>query len=61
MSANKSGYTPCKCRDCFETVIGVYGETFCDDCTSEGCADYQGVKGMSQDCQAAGACDGDIS
>ena len=52
MSVKQSGYTHCKCRDCMETAIGVIGEAFCDDCIHDGCPDYQGVEGMSQECQA---------
>jgi len=31
------GYTYCACRDCFETVIGEAGVTFCGDCEAAGC------------------------
>lgn len=52
-----SGYTYCACRDCFEIVVSdnaVYPD-FCDDCKRAGCPDYQGVKGMSQECQRLSA------
>lgn len=32
----QTGYTPCGCRDCFETAIGKPGE-FCHDCKTAGC------------------------
>lgn len=38
-----------------ETAIGVPGEAFCHECEEAGCPDYQGVSGMSQECQAPGA------
>jgi hypothetical protein len=47
----REGYTYCKCRDCFEITIGKYGNTFCSECIDAGCPDYQGVEGMSQECQ----------
>jgi hypothetical protein len=53
--SGKSGYTPCACRDCMETAIGIPGEAFCHECEETGCPDYQGVAGMSQECQAPGA------
>ncbi len=35
----KSGYTPCACRDCFETTIsgGVTNPDLCDVCAAHGC------------------------
>lgn len=55
-----NGYRQCACRDCFEIVIGEPG-TFCDECVDAGCPDYQGVEGMSQECQREDAygCDDD--
>ena len=46
-----AGYTSCACRDCMEIAIGEPGEAYCGDCEDAGCADYQGVPGMSQECQ----------
>jgi len=48
-----SGYTHCKCRDCFEIVVSDNQDhpDFCDECRKAGCPDYQGVKGLSQECQ----------
>ena len=46
-----SGYTPCACRDCMEVAIGVSGEAYCHECEEAGCADYQGVRGLPQECQ----------
>lgn len=55
-----SGYVSCACRDCMETAIsGDDGPAFCHDCVEAGCPDYQGVEGMSQECQADGAYGGD--
>ena len=50
----QSGYTPCACRDCFETAVSdnMAKPDFCHECVSAGCPDYQGVAGMSQECQA---------
>jgi hypothetical protein len=45
-----SGYLHCACRDCFEIVCGDPGD-FCDDCETAGCPGYQGVDGLSQECQ----------
>lgn len=45
---NDSGYRPCACRDCMEIAIGSY----CHECEDAGCSDYQGVEGMSQECQS---------
>lgn len=45
------GYTPCACRDCMETAIGEPGKAYCHECDDAGCADYQGVRGMPQECQ----------
>lgn len=45
-----SGYLHCACRDCFEITIGDPGE-FCTECDEAGCPDYQGVSGLSQECQ----------
>lgn len=50
-----TGYVHCACRDCFETAIGKAGKAFCHACEEAGCPDYQGVEGMSQECQSAGA------
>lgn len=46
-----SGYTPCACRDCKEIAIGEPGKAYCHECEDAGCPDYQGVEGMSQECQ----------
>ena len=48
-----SGYTHCACRDCFEIVVSndMANPDFCDECIEAGCSDYQGVEGMSQECQ----------
>ena len=47
-----SGYTHCKCRDCFEIAISDDDHpAFCHECVTAGCPDYQGVKGMTQECQ----------
>lgn len=48
-----SGYTHCRCRDCFETVVSddMSDPDYCDECKEAGCPDYQGVEGMSQECQ----------
>lgn len=32
-----TGYTPCACRDCFETAIGLAGVALCHDCETAGC------------------------
>jgi len=45
-----NGYIHCACRDCFEITIGGPG-TFCWQCVKHGCHDYQGIGGMSQECQ----------
>lgn len=45
-----SGYQTCGCRDCGELTVGVVGE-FCEECITAGCPDYQGVDGLSQECQ----------
>jgi len=50
-----SGYINCSCRDCFEVTVGEGPEEFCHGCTESGCPDYQGQKGMSQECQRADA------
>lgn len=50
-SKKQSGYVPCTCRDCMEIAIGVSGEAYCYECEEAGCADYQGVRGMLQECQ----------
>ena len=48
-----SGYTHCKCRDCFEITVSndMGNPDFCTECEEAGCPDYQGVEGMSQECQ----------
>ena len=48
-----SGYTHCRCRDCFEIVVSddMSVPDYCDECVEAGCPDYQGVEGMSQECQ----------
>jgi hypothetical protein len=45
-----SGYYHCHCRDCFEIIVGEPGD-YCSDCNEHGCPDYQGVKGMPQECK----------
>lgn len=56
-----SGYTHCKCRDCFETVVSndMDNPDFCSGCEEAGCPDYQGVEGMSQECQCDDAYGGE--
>jgi hypothetical protein len=56
-----TGYTACACRDCMELAIRGPGEKepYCADCEAAGCADCQGVSGISQECRAAGAYGGD--
>lgn len=56
MTKRESGYVSCECRDCFEVTIGHvtcrgHMVGFCAECVEAGCPDYQGQKGMSQDCQ----------
>lgn len=48
-----SGYTHCRCRDCFETVVSndMSKPDYCHECEEAGCPDYQGVEGMSQECK----------
>jgi hypothetical protein len=47
-----SGYVSCKCRDCLEIAIASDNEgAYCHECEDAGCPDYQGVDGMSQECQ----------
>ena len=57
-----SGYQYCDCRDCFELIIvtdnlrhragvGQPEDPYCDGCLEHACPDYQGVQGMSQECQ----------
>jgi hypothetical protein len=49
---NQSGYVPCQCRDCMEIAIrSDDGSHYCLECQEANCADYQGVAGMSQECQ----------
>jgi hypothetical protein len=57
----QSGYVPCACRDCMEVAIQGPSEekAYCAACEAAGCPDYQGVSGMSQECQAPGAYGGD--
>jgi len=50
-----SGYVYCACRDCMEIVVGEPGD-FCCECIEAGCPDYQGVEGMSQECQKEPDC-----
>jgi len=54
-----SGYTHCRCRDCFEIVVSddMDNPGYCDGCRKAGCPDYQGVKGMTQECQNPDAYD----
>jgi len=47
------GYKPCDCRDCMEIAVGPY----CLECEEAGCPDFQGVEGMSQECQCKSAYD----
>ena len=56
-----SGYTYCHCRDCMEILVSndMTSPDFCDNCTKAGCPDYQGVKGMSQECQSPDTYGGD--
>ena len=53
-----AGYMDCTCRDCFALIVGDSGD-YCDECIEAGCPDYQGVEGMSQECQSAGAYGGE--
>lgn len=48
-----SGMTGCKCRDCMELTVSDDSDhpDFCFECIDAGCPDYQGVEGMSQECQ----------
>ena len=50
-----SGYTYCKCRDCFEIVVSndMENPDFCDECEKAGCEE-------NQECQRQDAygCDG---
>lgn len=59
----ESGYVPCKCRDCMDTAIAddVRKGAFCHQCKAAGCPDYQGVRGMSQECQRSDSYDSDWS
>ena len=52
-SHGDSGYTNCKCRDCFELTVSdnVNEPEFCSGCDEVGCSGYRGVRGMSQECQ----------
>ena len=55
--ANKEpevGYRYCECRDCMEITVGKQGE-YCHECIEASCPDYQGQKGMSQECRVDGA------
>jgi hypothetical protein len=45
-----AGYRYCACRDCLEIIVGEEDD-FCAWCEKAGCPDYQGVEGMSQECQ----------
>jgi hypothetical protein len=44
-----SGYTTCACRDCFETVIGYAGATYCDECITAGCYEKPGAPNVECD------------
>lgn len=57
--ATRGGYVPCACRDCMEPAIGIRGKAFCLGCSDAGCPDYQGKRGMSQECQRPDAYGGD--
>ncbi len=50
-----SGYTNCKCRDCFETAVSddMAEPDFCNDCEDAGCP------GGEAECEASGAYGGD--
>lgn len=51
-----SGYRACACRDCMEIAIGEGKRpAYCHACESAGCPDYQGMRGMSQECQVDNA------
>lgn len=60
-SVPQSGYVLCKCRYCMETAIADDMErgAFCGACVKAGCPDYQGVAGMSQECQVEPECEYD--
>ena len=51
-----SGYTYCRCRDCFETVVSsdMSNPDYCDECQEAGCC--------GGECKAPGAygCEADI-
>jgi hypothetical protein len=34
----KTGYTDCACRDCFDVAIGKAGEAMCSECEAAGCS-----------------------
>lgn len=53
---HERGYQHCACRDCFDITFGSPG-VFCEECKEAGCPDYQGQKGMSQECQRDDAYD----
>jgi len=36
-NSQKTGYTDCACRDCFEIAIGVPGVALCHECEASGC------------------------
>jgi hypothetical protein len=56
-----SGYTYCRCRDCFEVVVSddMDYPDYCSECIAAGCPDHQGQEGMSQECQRPDAYDCD--
>ncbi len=58
LCTSDSGYRDCACRDCFNVAIGHRG-AFCDGCVNAGCPDYQGERGMSQECQRPDAYGGE--
>lgn len=49
-----SGYTPCRCRDCFEIAVSynMLDPDFCKDCVQAGCED-------NKECKAEGAYGGE--
>jgi hypothetical protein len=48
-----SGFVDCMCRDCFDVAVAddIAKGAFCSDCIEAGCPKYQGVWGMTQECQ----------
>ena len=49
-SREMRGYVYCACNNCMDIAIGEEG-SYCEDCEAAGCPDYQGIEGMSQECQ----------